>query len=231
MFHASSMSIAIKGNSFVESNADFTAKEFKYLTQLFDISLNYYSKNAQLVNLTFLRASAVIMSIVTYCLIYYNQTTSLFNGFVIQAFNFAWTILGVGYYTLKQKNQPHQNQDYYQNKHLALTSYKNTSIWNGAGVIFGVVLTLMNYYWFREYRYFGDLCGLMLVLVLNSKLIINNKFDLWGIGLSLMGIVNFMGYMIYMGSLYETLVTLVMAGKYYWLGVIGMYFGINLFIF
>ncbi|ARF11485.1 magnesium-transporting ATPase [Klosneuvirus KNV1] len=231
MFHTSSMSIAIKGNGFVESNADFTIKEFKQLKHLFDMSLKYYSKNAQLVNLTFLRASAVIMSIMTYSLIYYNQTTSLFNGFVIQAFNFAWTILGVGYYTLKQRNLPHQDQDYYQNKHLVLTNYKNTSIWNGAGIIFGIVLTLMNYYWFRESKYFGDICGLMLVMILNGKLILNNKLDLWGIGLSLMGIVNFMGYMMYMGSLYDVIITLLTTSKYYWLGVFGMYFGINLFIF
>lgn len=231
MFHSSSMSVAIKGNGFVESNSDFTIKEFRQLRQLLDMSLGYYAKNAQLINLTFLRASAIIMSIMTYSLIHYNQTTSLFNGFVIQAFNFAWTILGVGYYTLKQNYQSHQNQDYYQNKHLALTSYKNTSLWNGTGVVFGFVLTLMNYYWFNESLYFSDLCGLILVIMLNGKLVMNNKVDIWGIGMSIMGILNFMSYMLYIGSLYDVIVILLTTSKYYWLGIIAIYFGMNLFIF
>lgn len=235
MFHTSSVSVGIKGHSFVESNADFSIKEFRLLKQLLNISINQYNKNAQLINLTFLRASAIIMSIFTYCLIHYQQTVSLFNGFVIQAFNFAWTIFGVGYYTLKQNYKQNYkqngNQDYYQNKYLVLTSYQNTSIWNGSGVIFGIVLTLMNHYWFSESKYFGDLCGLVLVCILNSKLVLNNDFDSIGLGMSMMGIINFMGYMFLTGSLYDVLSALITTSKYYWLSLIGLYFGINLFIF
>lgn len=231
MFNSSSMSVAIKGNSYVENNADFTMKEFHNLRQLLDISLNHYSKNAQLINMTFFRVSIVILSILTYCLINYNQTTSLFNGFVIQAFNFAWTLLGIGYYTLKFKYHTHKSHEYYQNKYLTLTSYRNTSIWNIVGIVFGVLLTLMNYYWFSDSQYFGDLCGFLLVSLLNIQLVIKNEIDYMGIIFSLVGIINFMIYMLYIGSLYDILTILLTASKYYWLGLTVLCFGINLFMY
>lgn len=228
MFDVSSTSVAIRGNSFVENSADFVIKEFRDLSNLLDINIDAYYKNSKLINFTFLRCSATIFSIVTHCLINYDKNiTSLFNGFVLQAFNFAWTILGTGYYTLKFSNIEYKKNDYFRNKLLSLTSYEYTSLWNIGGVLCGIILTLINNYWFKNHEFFGDLCGLILITFLNIKFMVNNKLHLYGILSSITGIAAFILYMLVVGSFASIIKSLILVSKYYWLSLLMTYFGIS----
>lgn len=223
MFNASSMSVAIRGNEHVEQQADFTIKDFKQLTDVWNLSLNSYQKNSNLINFTFYRSAAVIFTLVTYCLINYNQVTnSLFNGFVLQAFNFAWLLFGLTYYTLVD------NKNTYD-KVIKYVSFPRTTLWNLSGIITGISLTLLNYYWFNESDYIHDISGLVLIAVLNIKLFCNNIFDKWGLLTSIVGIGNFMLYMLYNGSLFQSLYALLSAGMHYWILLFGGYLIISFF--
>ena len=229
MFHSSSMSVAIKGNNFVENNADFSIKEFRHLSNLLDLSISSYYKNSKLINFTFYRCSAVIFSLLTYCLLNYNnQSSSLFNGFVLQAFNFAWILPGMAYYILVSDNNIYKKNDYYRNKLLAYTSDTYTSLWNVAGIITGIVLTLINYLWFNDNENLSDIYGLILISLLNIKMMVNNKVQLGGILLSLLGIVNFMIYTLFNKTFINTLDSLLCVSKYYWILLVITYFSISI---
>ncbi|QKF94201.1 P-type ATPase subfamily IV [Fadolivirus algeromassiliense] len=232
MFDVSSISVAIKGNSFVENSADFIIKEFRDLSQLFDINIDSYYKNSKLINFTFLRCSSIIFSIVTHCLLNYTSfVPSLFNGFVLQAFNFAWTIPSTGFYTLKSNVIPdrdtYKKYDYFRNKLLSLTSYEYTTLWNLAGIVIGIILTLINNYWFPDHTHFDDLCGLVLISFLNFKYAANNKPDLYGIPISSLGVVVFALYMVFNGSLFSVIDSLINVSKYYWLSLAATYLGVS----
>ena len=231
MFDVSSISVAIKGNNYVENNADFSIKEFRNLSNLLDLNIDNYYKNSKLINFTFCRCSTVIFSLVTYCLLNYNNyVPSLFNGFVLQAFNFAWMLPGIGYYVLVNNNDNntiYKKNDYYRNKLMTYTSYTYTSFWNIAGIIAGITLTLINNSWFHNNEYLSDISGFILISFLNIKLMANNKASLYGILLSLLGIVNFMIYMFFNGTLVGVFNSLMFVNKYYWISLFSTYFLIS----
>lgn len=220
MFDTGSTSVAVKGNSFVESQADFVIKEFRDLVGLFDLSLNCNYKNSNLINFTFYRCAMVTFALLTYCVINYNKSDSLFNGFVLQAFNFAWLLFGLVYYTLVDNKETH-------NKITNNISFSQTTIWTLSGLTLGIMLVLVNYYWFSESEYLSDIIGFVLICILNIKIATTNDFDKWGILMALVGVLNFVIYMIYNGSLFETISSLTSVGISYWILIIGTYVMVN----
>lgn len=203
MFNVSSVSVSIKGNSNVESNSDFSISEFKYLSDLFNISIDTYYRNSFLTNFIFYRCVSVVFSLVTFTLINYNKiTTSLFGGFVLQAFNFAWTAPGTLYYVLKNnyKQIKYNKGDYYKSKLLTLVCDEYTTLWNIEGLVFGLSNLIITYYWFGNSLYFEDIVAFFLILGLNIKIILKNRFDLLGIILTLTGVTNFLFYLWFKGS-------------------------------
>jgi magnesium-transporting ATPase (P-type) len=232
MFDVSSLSVAIKGNAFVENSADFAIQEFSNLSTLLDMSINTYYKNSHLINFVFYRCSAVIFSIVTYCLINYKLNVSLFNGFVIQAFNFAWTILGLGYYVLNDDmiKRHYSVRDFYRNKYMVFTSNEYTTIWNLAGILTGILYVLISRKWLHHSQALHDIIGLLLISVMNIKLIQHHKKNMIGILLSSLGILNFMIYTLFAGTFVSMMRDLLFASQYFWISLLGSSFVLNLFL-
>lgn len=235
MFNVSSVNVAIKGNDYVEANADFVIKEFKHLSSLFDISIESYYKNSKIVNFTFYRCSCVIFSLMTYYLLNYDKTSlSLFNGFILQAFNFAWTLPIIAYVIFHKNNKmAYKNSDFNISKTVFLTSYENVTRWNISGIITGILLVLINSYWFKNYDIFSDLTALILIIILNIRYVSTlsgalNKLK--GILFAFLGILNFIIYMIFVGSAYDVLLSIFMIGKWYWMFICVAYFLTNVIL-
>lgn len=227
MFNTSSVSVAIKGNAHVENNADFSIKEFRNLSQLFDQSFNSYYRNSKLINLIFYRCAAVIFSILTFSLINYNQTVSLFNGFVIQAFNFAWIMPAIAYYTLSSDSKEYNKNDYLRNTLLTFTSDEYTNLWNFGGMATGILLVLLNYYWFSDNTALNDVIALSLICLINCKIVFNNKPKLYGVLLACFGVMLFVLYTLIVGSFVDIFDALYHVNKIYWLTYLGIYIGVS----
>ena len=217
MFNVSSISVAMKGNSYVETNADFSIGQFMHLSHLLALSSKCYVANSNLIIFTFYRAIAVIFSILTYCLLNYDKPTmSLYNGFVIQAFNFAWCIFGLFYFTffpLEQRNaRPPQGTSGIRQgiscspllsaQQLSLTSYSNLTRWNIRGILTGVLTTLICYYYFSSSAVFSDITCFILITILNFKLYLLNttSIDFLGVLTTCLSVSTFILYMLYIGS-------------------------------
>ncbi|XWV24704.1 phospholipid-transporting P-type ATPase [Tupanvirus deep ocean] len=212
MFDMTSISVAIKGNNFVENYADYSVKQFSDLQNLFDLSIESYHKNANLINFTFLRCSTVIFAIVVHCLMNYHKTyESPFNGFVIQAFNFAWTFFGLIYLVLQNNNQyvHHKNKNFQSSRLLLNTCYKCTSVWNIMGIMNGVVIVLLCYY-YKIYlgEYFNDVLALFVIISLNIKLLFMAKIELNALISVFLGIINFLVYLLFTQKLFGVLHTI-----------------------
>lgn len=226
MFNVSSLSIAIKNNQIVENNADISVKEFQHLIQFFDYNIDIYHKNSKLINFTFYRCSLVIFSIMTFYMLTFNQISeSVFNGFVIQGFNFAWCLSSLAYGCFNSNLVKYNRLDYFTNKYLKLTSVFYTTLWNILGIFSGIILTLLNYYFFKDILFFNDLHAFVLIILLNIKLFFNNGINKYSFLCSSIGIINFIIYMIYMDTVSYVFSSLLTADYYYWL-----FFGIIVLI-
>lgn len=191
MFDVSSISVSVKGNnnSFIESYTDFSIKQFSDLTKLFDISADTYKRNSTLINFTFYRCATVIFSLVTYCLL--TQTnTSLFDGFVIQAFNFAWNICGLVYFTIMQRNNSNLIDNFNAQKMHNL-NMSVTSKWNIGGIFTGIFTTLICY--MCEYNIHNSV-PFLIITIMNVMLWFNTEHDIAGTMMSLIGSLLFVFY-------------------------------------
>jgi len=198
MFNAASISVAIKGSDFVENSADFSIKEFFTLVKIFQLATECYHKNTGLINFTFYRSASVIFAIVAHCLINYHILyESPFNGFVLQAFNFAWAIAGI-YYLVIYKKIPQDNTGYFKICQTSKYScYKYTSVWNIMGIINGIVLVcICHYYLDSQNNYFNDVLALFVILTINLQLYKINSYDRGAIIYCGIGILNFIIYLL-----------------------------------
>ncbi len=174
MFKSGSLSVAIKGHSYVENSAEFATKEFKDLLTLIKyIGPNYYYKNSLLANFTFYRSIVVVLSLVTYYLINYNKpTVSLFDGFVIQAFHILWCVVPIILYCVKIDYDKYNRKIKYVDSHNGVFSQTwFTTKWNMIGFITSVVNTYLTYQYFGSYKEFNDILTLFLIIILNFKLL------------------------------------------------------------
>lgn len=204
MFTTSTISVAIQSNTFVESMADYTIKTYSNLNDLLHCSINSYYKNSKLINLTFCRSTMITSAIATYSLINYNYP--LFNGFVLQAFNFAWLLPGLAYFTLYNDffNKKYDKYQYYKQKYLYYTSQSYTIWWNIIGVVIGIVTIIFtNYIFDISNIYINDFIGIVFILILNYLTFItnDNNNNLYSLLSIFFGIFNFLFYMSYTGSL------------------------------
>lgn len=235
MFKTVSIGVAIKGNNFVEHSADFAIKEFRNLMQLINLSIDCYNRNSKLINFVFYRCSAVFTAIATNILLNYTQPTiSIFNGFVMQAFNFFWAFLGLAYYTGYQNDKSEYTKTDFANiKLLSLTSYRLTTIWNICGMLTGNVIVLIIHHWFStlfetDVHIYNDIIGLLIITVINIKIINTNKLKKIGILMSLLGPFNFCVYMLINNNLFDVLSKLIIAPTTFWAIFISSIFTINL---
>lgn len=201
MFNSASISVAISGNNSVENSADFTVKQFHCLDKLFDLSIDSYQKNAELINFTFYRCSTVIYAIVMHCLInYHNTYTSPFNGFVLQAFNFAWTICGLIYIIIKK---PIETKSFLKIKNLVNTTFVHTSKWNIIGALNGIsIICFCYHYQINRTEQFNNILALIVITLLNIKLASISRFSSYAQCCSIIGVVLFCCYLIYIQSMY-----------------------------
>ena len=141
MFRCANVSVAIRGSEYVESYADFTVSEFRDLKKLFEKSVGYYEKNADLINFMFMRSSAVVSAIVLFCIIHFKEPTrSVFSGFVLQAFNFLWAFAGVAYHCLffvdeKRRDEDIKEENIDMARNLSLTNKRETTKWSILGFL------------------------------------------------------------------------------------------------
>jgi magnesium-transporting ATPase (P-type) len=158
MFKSSNVSVAIKGNSFVENSADFVVTEFKDIADLvFKIGPSHSNKNCFLANYTFYRCVIVVFALVIYNLIKYNEpTVSIFDGFVIQAFNFAWCMLPI-IYDVVNNNVNINNIN---------TNTINTNLWMISGLSLSFIITVITYIRVAE-EYFNNILAFVIIIVLN----------------------------------------------------------------
>jgi magnesium-transporting ATPase (P-type) len=227
MFNVSSTSVAIKGNNFVEHNADLVVQEFNGLREIINFSIDAYYKNSKIINFTFYRTALVMFSIFMYSLINYQSNESLFNGFVIQAFNFAWTLPGIGYLIIKNNCIKYKKKDFNNQQVMLFSKLEYTILWNISGAFVGILVTLLTYQWFKDHKYMSDILGIVIIVLLNLKLQ-SNKLDI--VLVNLLGVVFFVCYMSYIGSLSYVLAALWSVHWGFWLQLIIIYLGTT-FIF
>lgn len=199
MFNSSSFSVAIKGNDFIETSADYSIKQFSELAKLFKIGMECYDKNTRLINSTFYRCSVVIFSIVAYCLLFPSVNyQSPYNGFVIQAFNFAWTIIPLCYLILR-RIEP--NIDFAHLKRNANSSFVRTSISNIMGIMDGLMIVTIFYrHGFGIKGSFNDILALAVIIFINGRF--SKQMNINGIEkiVSIFGIFLFIIYTIIVDS-------------------------------
>lgn len=169
MFDKASISVSIKGNNFIETYTDFAINRFSDISQLFQISTISYLKNSTLINFTFYRTAIVVFAIAAYCLIHYDaEYRSPFNAFVLQAFNFAWTIFGLAYLIIqKRETKP---RDFSIQKSFHLTSNQYTTKASLRGAITGIVLVCLSYYLFYFSVNYHNILAIILILILNWEI-------------------------------------------------------------
>jgi phospholipid-translocating ATPase len=170
MFEAGSISVAIKGNSFVEDNADFVIQNFGDLNKLVaEIGPDYYYRNSLLANFTFYRSIIVVICLATWCLLQYDRlTTAIFNGFVMQAFHIFWTSTPIIYFCLTSENM---KKSYDKSKNQKLNSIWRTSLWNIAGLLTGLWFTMFTYTYYGNSDKFGDILAFLVICAINIRLI------------------------------------------------------------
>lgn len=210
MFDKSTISVSIKGNPVIENYADFSIKQFSNLSDLFKISTICYHKNSNSINFTFYRCSMIIFSIVTHCLINYDRICEpIFNGFVLQAFNFAWCIYGFFYYIF----QPLSVNSIISIKNainLTKTSYKCTSLWNLLGCLHGIILISMCYLFeINTSDCFYDFVSLIAIIKLNLVLLFSKKLDFVSCIMCILGIINFIFYLWYVQNLWNIIALII----------------------
>ena len=232
MFKASSISVAIKGHSYVENSADFCLTEFQnLLTLIKHIGPNYYYKNTLLANFTFYRCIVVVLSLVTYHLINYNRPTiSLYDGFVIQAFNFAWCIVPIILYGIKKDYNKYNNKIKYIDSHKGVFSQtRQTTRWNIIGFITSIINTCLTYQYFGYHEKFNDILTLLMIMILNLKLLLYIK-DVQLITYFI-GPILFLVYTLYKGSFLGIISTLFLSfeGIKFLIMIMIINFTINIF--
>lgn len=178
------------------------------MNQLFDLSIESYFKNANLINITFYRCSIVIFSIITHCLMNQNKSyESPFNGFVLQAFNFAWLIFALFYLVKKNKFVPkiisvmNKTKKINHLKNMTYTSFWNTSKWNIFGILNGIILTYFFYlHDLNNTKYFTDTLVLIIIVIINIKLFQINGLNYGSVISSSIGILIFLVYLFFTSS-------------------------------
>ena len=224
MFDTASISVAIKGNNFVENYTDFSIGQFSNLLDILNLSIGSYHKNAKLINFTFYRCSTVIFAIVAHCLMNYHKNyESPFNGFVLQAFNFAWTLFPIIWLILQKYQVPlnYRKHNYTIAKFLSLTSYKHTSYWNIAGILNGIIIVCLCYYYeLNQIQYFNDVLALIIIFLLNIKMLFSSKIDIVMILVTALGVVNYLLYSVYMQN-FDAIVSIILPKSFYYL--LGIY--------
>lgn len=218
MFDSTSISVAIKGNDFVENYTDYSISQFSDLQGLFVTGIQSYHKNAKLINFTFYRCSTVIFIIALHCLINYKLAyESPFNGFVIQAFNFAWTIVLLFYSMIQNVGNENDKTKFRAARNLSLTNTKHTSCWNICGIANGlIILSIINIFGLSNAEYFNDILALIVIVVLNSKLLLMGKVDALGTLAALIGVMAFIFYCIITNSLTGVIYTLQSVDISFW---------------
>jgi phospholipid-translocating ATPase len=208
MFCSASVSVAISGNNSVENSADFTTKQFSGLNDIFKLGITSYFKNAHLANFTFYRCAVVAFAIAAHCLINYDkQYEPPFSGFVLQAFNFAWLICAIAYLIIREGDVSDMVVGFKASKNMAYTSYRYTTMQNVYGILDGIfIVGILHFYDIDKRDYFNDTLGLLVITLLNYKLLrINMKqsqiFDSIALLCCLAGIIIFIIYSIYMGTI------------------------------
>lgn len=202
MFDSANISVGIKGNDYIENYTDFSVKQFYGLKQIFNLSIESYNKNSRLINFTFYRCSTVIFAIVIHYLMNYHDSYECpFNGFVLQAFNFAWTIFALLYTVIQKRKSKNKIRDFIKMKTLENLSYKSTSIWHICGILNGsFIIYFCHIYGINNIIYFNDILALFVIVSLNIKLLHINNFGIYAIICSMAGIINFLIYILYTGS-------------------------------
>ncbi len=201
MFKRATISTAIKGNDYVMGNADFVIQEFHKLRDLIlKIGISYYNKNTIIANYGFYRSMCTIFVLITYNLINYDKpTASIFNGFVLKAFNFLWCIFPLAYQSFKvnYKNIHYSKKDFYKAKLGKYSTKKHTTFWILNGIITGSITTAYTFYFYGNLPYYNDLLGLIIIILLNLKFAhygFNQTLDVCMIAF---GIVSFLTYTIW----------------------------------
>ena len=118
--------------------------------------------------------------------------------------------------------------NFYAAKFMVNTSYDITSIWNFLGIINGIFIVLLfEYYGINGYVYYNDLLALIIIIGLNLKLLQPNIINKYGMIFAFIGILNFMYYMIYMGTLREVLFVLYQFRYGFWLLLFLLFYFVN----
>ena len=217
MFESGSISVAIRNNSFVESSADFIVANFSNLRELvLKIGPSYYYKNSLLANYTFYRSILVVVCLVAWCLINYDQaTTSLFNGFVLQAFHLLWCSTSILYYVLNLADYGKLNII------KANRLIQDTSRWNISGVLTGAFITLLTWWYYYDNNYLGDILAMIAIICINFKLVFHRFVNKNKLICLLIGPMLFLLYSIYAGSLLSILLV-----AFNWLFIIKLVLGL-----
>ena len=102
MFSASAVAISIRGCLNVEHSSDFTIQQFKDTSRVFSISDHLLNISTRLIHFTFFRTALISCCLFIHSILNPNSS-SIFNGFVLQGFNSIW-ILGSVVMLIVHKN-------------------------------------------------------------------------------------------------------------------------------
>ncbi len=139
----------------------------------------------------------VVFTFATYCLINYDKEyQSPFTAFVIQAFNFAWTIFGLIYLILQERNiKP--ISDFNVQKTMKYTSQQFTTKTSLSGAITAVILGCITYYLNHHSVNYHNILALTLIFVLNYKLFNSFPKDVISLFACSTGIILFQFYLFF----------------------------------
>lgn len=201
MFDRSQISVSIKGTSYVNESSNFVIDKFRDLIKLFEMSIDHYYKNSLLTNYTFYRCVSVVMCLVTFSIINHNKlTTSIFSGFVIQAFNFLWCIIPLIVICLTPNNKKYFNKiDIQVAKYHKNSTNNITSRWIIEAFIVGVLTTIITYI-YNNNDMFSDILAFEIICILNIRLLFYFNKIYYIISL-FVGPLLFVGYCLLINSL------------------------------
>lgn len=213
MFNVSQISVSITNNQFVKENSDFNIKEFKYIIKLKKLSIDAYLKNSLLTNYTFYRTSFVTFVLFSSILISNNNKNtneSIFNGFVIQGFNFLWTVAPIVFnsllFDIKKKIK---NKDFLNAKIQKFSNNKITTMWILIGIIESMLITYYIFTRFKNFSQIKEILAFIVIFTINFKLIFYIKFNLINWILLMFGPISFIIYNFFLNKDFILLIAIL----------------------
>ena len=205
MFGVADISVSIGDCSSVQSNSHFNISRFEKLNDLRLVSRKSLNITTWLIQFTFFRTALVTAALFAFsCL---TCSGSLLTGFVLQGFNFLWTIWTMCVVVLQR--DPKIGRE---------SGGLNLVLWATYGILLGISLVVVTHLKFIGIgKDFSDLMGLILICVVNliGVLRVSTK-GLHVIG-ALIGIGMFLVYLTVLGDGIQNLFGLISELKLdYW---------------